>query len=275
MDRSALEFIAEASASGVVNEADHPVVALPAGSQLHDLERFMTAPYRQRHTFGTERIADFCAYVSDEIGLTRSAVFVSPDGQGAEAVIDYGSSERPDWGTHRARLEMKPTPAWAAIQSITARGLTQRDLTDWIEDWSSIIEPQHDGAALDIPKAIAAIRRVEIKATAAHDHEEADFRAKSSRMAEIEAKSKAGNLPESFLVTTQVYPCTKARSITLRLQMLTSSEKPAFKLRVMGLEALLKDIAEEVELEIVTRLKSAAATDHAAKVDIFVGNLVN
>lgn len=256
MDRTAIEALNElAIAAHPRPETDIPTAVLPAGATIASLEEYQDIPTHQRRHIQTERLEEFCRYVSDQKDeADNTTVFVAPDGSGAVGVIDYGSHSAPRWGHHKATLRLQHTPAFRAAQNLRGSTLSQRQLTDWIEDWAEIITPSTDAGAMTISKAVAAIRRVEIKETSKTDHEDGDFRAKTSGFAEIEARSGAGALPEWFDLQCQIYPCTNARSVRLRLSMLTGAKEPQFRLRLVAEEALLQEVAEEIELEITQRL---------------------
>lgn len=256
MDTSAIERIeALIGATQPLPEVGVPLVMVPPGCEVQDLERKMDVPRRMRVTFTTERLEDFCNYVSKEAS-EHTATFIRPDGGSAKAVIDFGSHAAPQWSEHKAQLTMKYTPTFKALKdACDARALSQRDLTDWLEDWRHVVSPYADDVAQSVGQAVQAIRKVDVKAISQATHEDGDFRAARSAMEEVEAKSSAGKLPGHFAVTCQVYPCTQQRIVTARLSLLTGSDKPAFRLRILGEEALMQEVAEEIELEIATRLQ--------------------
>lgn len=237
-----------------------PSLVLPADAEVKSLESLMGRPARMRQTFRTERIADFIQYVKAEHQDGETAVFVEPNGGGALAVIDFGTHEQPLWGSHKAKLDLNHTPAFKALKEMCAAprsACRQRSLTDWLEDWSNIITPMRDGQVLSVAQAVAAIRRVDLKKIGEASFEEGDFSSKRSAMESVEAESGAGKLPGSFEVECRVYEGTETRQIPVRLSLITSGEEPAFSLRIQGEEAIMENVAEEVELAIATKLSQA------------------
>src|SRR5699024_9667504 len=118
-----------------------------------------------RAKFRTSRITDFLQYAKEE-HCDSTAIFVLPDAGGATAIFDFGDSDRPMWGDHRAILSSVKTPAFAALEKMTQSALSQRVITDWIEDWNDIITAiGADGEDMPLSQAVAIIRRVDIKAT--------------------------------------------------------------------------------------------------------------
>lgn len=268
MEAKAIERIEQlaAAASDRLPKTHIPAIALPQGTQIHDLEHLLAAPVRMRQTYTTERLADFCRYVKAEAegGLSDAACFVAPNGSGADAVLDYGTHSAPLWGSHRAELRMRHTAEFTALDEITRRPLTQRDLIDFIEDWAHILTPVRGDDEISLPQALAAIRRVDIKQTKNVGHEQGDWGATRSSMEQIEAKSGDQALPDGFQVRCRVYPHTAERTITARLSLLTGDDTPRLRLRILGREQLMQEIAEEIEQAISTEL---------AGIRVFVGGI--
>lgn len=267
MDNTAIERIeALARAAEGAPKTDIPTVVLPGGCSIASLEEYENAPRRMRHVYKTERLSDFCAYVCDEAAEGQTAVFVESDGSGALAVIDYGSHTAPLWGDHKARLAMRHTIEFAALQKVCGGGLlSQRDLTDWLEDWHGIVTPIVNDEDIPVTRAVSAIRRVDISAKVSTNHEDGDFKASRSSMEEIEAKATNGNLPELFRLTCQVYPQTEPRQVEARLSLRTGADTPQFRLRIIGLDAMLETVAHEVEAEVRDQL--------GEKARVFIGSI--
>ncbi len=267
MDSSAIKRIEEL-ADRELPETDVPAVIVPEGCKVESLEQFFDRPKAMRQEFRTERLQDFLTYVEKEAHADDSAVFVRPDGDGATAVIDFGRQVNPLWGRHRASLSLRKTPEFQTLVDVCDTHLSQRGLTDWLEDWHHILTPRfkngEESEAMPISKAIAAIRRVKIEASASSTHEHGNFNASQSSMEQVEARSGAGDLPSEFLVHCPVYPETAPRGITVRMQLLTGDDKPRFRLRIMRQEQLMKDVSQEIEQTIAERL---------SQVRVFVGDL--
>lgn len=266
MERSAIERIEELGNSGLLtDDFDIPAIVLPGGNKVQSLEHLLDSPMRQRVQFFTERLPDFAAYVLRE-QTPATVVFIFPDGGGAQAVIDFGSEIGPEWKEHKAELTMQTTTEYRAMLGITSHSVSQRELTDWLEDWQDLITPHTGDAEQRISAAIAAIRKVEIKAGKQATHEDGDFRASRTSLEQIEATSGAGTLPDRFAFRCRMFPHTAPRTFAVRLALLTGHEKPQFQLRVVALEQHTQAVAEEIELEILQRLRV-----NGNDVRIFVG----
>lgn len=77
--------------------------------------------------------------------------------------------------------------------------MSQKELSDWIEDWHQYLTPMDDeGKAMLVSKAIAAVRTITAKASSESETTVGDTSASRSAMDQIEARSKE-TLPAALL----------------------------------------------------------------------------
>lgn len=255
MDSTAIQRIEELVSGGLLNE-DTPAITLPSGCKVESLEHLQKRPGRMRVKYQTERLEDFTNYVNDEAEHGETVCFVRPDGRGATAIIDYGTHRAPMWRDHKAVLKMEYTPEFQALYHAAAdtNAYSQRALTDFIEDWQHLLGAEHAGESMPIANAVQAIRKVDVKATAKQTHEDDHYRGARSSMEEVEASSGEGNLPGFLTMPCKVFPGTAERTIRVRLALRTSDDKPVFTMRIVGLDALMQEVAEEVEEKLRAEL---------------------
>lgn len=273
MEAAAIERIEALSQHSCLDAANFigagcsiPAVIMPSERQVASLEHLLDSPVFHRVTYNTERLDDFCRYVGNA-RRDGTAVFVKPDGSGAQAIIDFGDHDHPQWQRHKAGLNMKHTAEFAACLGINGKAMTQRQIIEWLEDWGHIASGVNAaGESLTVPRIIAALRRIDLKASRAASHEDRNFGATRTAMEEIEASSGDGAMPDIIKIVCQVYPCTKQREVTLRLSLLTGDDKPTLKARIIGLDTINKEVAEEIEMEIITRLGDSSS--------VFVGSVM-
>ena len=241
-------------------ESDAPAVVLPEGASLQGLEHLSVEPYRMRATYDTERITDFCAYVKSE-GGDRTVVFVDPRGGGAQAILDYGTSDHPDWAEHQAELSMRHTPEFKALLDAARKKHDQRSLVEFLEDWRPFIQPyamnedDPDNASdLAMGTALARIRKIDVKKLLDTGHEDRDWSARKSTLASVEAVSGGDKPPAGFRFVCKPYPECQVRTVDVRLSIRTTSDEPVLMMRIVGETALTYEIAEEIELDITSRL---------------------
>jgi uncharacterized protein YfdQ (DUF2303 family) len=257
MDKSAIERI-EQLALGATTKPDTyiPSVILPGGMTVHSLEEFQDQPARFRQSFSTRDLTAFCDYVKLH-ATDDSCIYVHEEASKAIAIIDHGSQVDPEWGVHRASFETRPTPEFKALTDACANAMTQRQLTDFLEDWPALLIPARADEAADqmsLVRALSAIRKVDIKAIAQTTHEESNFRAAKSGFESIEAQNSEGGLPIGFNAACSLYHNTTARPLFLRLAIRTGSDKPMFTLRIQELERIKKDVADEIQQTILEKV---------------------
>lgn len=265
MEAKAIEALLNAGANlAQLDRLPPGAVSLPQLWQIIDTEKFQAAPLRHRRTFTTTRLNDFLAYSKQRVG-SQSAIFIAPDLSNVVAIINHGSQSTPDWGDDTAKLEMKHSPAFRALQAATQRELSQQQLIDLLEDWGAdgLSALGDDAVPIPIPRAIAAVRRVKIEAKAATTVEQGTMRAARSSMEEIEATGADDALPALLRLWAPMFESTDPRIVNARISVLTGSDKPRFALRLLQIDAIQQEIAREVE---------AAVRQELTGVDVFVGS---
>lgn len=244
---------------------------IPPGATLQHAEQFASAPRFQRHLYKTERIGDFIAYAkqtASDLGEDFApTAYVLPDGSAAMAVFDHGHDESPQWGHHRAVLNLRAAPAWAAADVMTKNLRTQLQVIDWLEDWPEHITAHaQDGAGIEQRKAITALRRVKIEAKASVVNEEGDLARNRTALESIEARGDTETLPAYFILHSPLYVGTNLLEIVIRLGVRENDGKPGIALRIVGRERLQEDTSAWVEQTLRDQLGTALA-------GVYVGEL--
>jgi len=242
-------------------------VLAPQGATVVSLEHLGEHPARLRQTFKTERIKDFVAYILAADGGNQPTVYVAPQGNAATAIIDHGNEELPGWGSHRAELALVKTREYQALETLCAKPRSQQDLIDYLEDWAKdgFVECLVSGEEVSASAAIAAVRRVELKASASSTHEQDNFAASRTALEQIEARGASNALPGHVKLMAPVYVGTNQRDIFARISVRETEGKPAFGIRIMQLDALTESVAREVEETLVSAFGDEAS--------VFVGHV--
>lgn len=140
-----------------------PTVVLPESSKVIDLERFQAGRSRFRGTYSTHSLNDFAVFVVER-AAPGARGFINQDEMSCALLFNLGTTEAPGHADDRAVLRLKATAGYTAAQAIGARGISQKDLSDWIEDWHQYLTPVDEaGNAIPVAKAIAAVRTITIK----------------------------------------------------------------------------------------------------------------
>jgi uncharacterized protein YfdQ (DUF2303 family) len=225
-------------------ETNTPTVVLPEGSKIVSLEQFGAGRSRFRGTFSTNSLVDFGKYVIDR-NVADAQGFINQDEMTCSVLFNLGTEEVPGHADDRAVLKLKATAAYQAVQAISGRAMSQKDMSDWIEDWHTALSAVgEDNQNISLVKAIAAVRTISVKATSESDHTVSETRASRSAMDAIEATSKE-TLPTSLIFSVVPFEGLSLREIILRISVITSGAQPALKLRWVGEEVQREEIAQE------------------------------
>lgn len=227
-----------------------PAVIVDEGRKVTSLEHLQPGRSRYRGAFSTSSITAFAAYVNRH-GSDASEGFVDPAKCSACVFLNAGDKASPGHADWTAKLNLIATAPYAAMLAFCKQGpVSQRAMTDFLEDWAPYLVPVY-GDEADYTKraaALAAIREITIKAKSEVKSTERDFGASRSALEDIEAMSAAG-LPNYFDFQTEPFADFQIRTFRLRLSVLTG-EKPTLALRIVGHEVHVENIAEEFSQKI-------------------------
>jgi len=267
LDASAIKEVRDMSLSNLLEErlasADCPAVALPESVRIHSLENLQDGRFRFRGKMETASIQDFSRYCKDYAGEgVRS--FINADNMAAVTVFNLGTLTAPGHADNIAVLKLKRTAPFQALLNINGDKNSQKDLAEWLEDWSEFLMAfTADGEVLDIKKAIGGVRKITIEASSSADHEDSYFGAKRSVMESVEAKSKEV-MPAAFEFKCVPYEGLGERRFRLRYSVLTGGNAPVLVLRIVQLET-----AEELMATEFRELLETNFTD--VEVETFIG----
>lgn len=260
MEKAAVELIQKTAGITEVLAAaksvtpDSPMVVLPDGYQLTDLESAM--PYRRsyRGSFSTDSVVDYIEYIK-LFDVEGSKCFISSTCMTAKTIFDMGDVLKPGHCEHKAGLSLAKTAAFEAVLDLNGSRLDQKDLAEWIEDWRDFIEAEDTtGDPLTAAAAAQAVRKITIEASRKMESEVGDFSENMSALEKIEAKSSLA-MPAWLRFTCKPYNDLSEITLNLRLSIMTGGDKPAFRVRISQLEAIKENITEEFKQLIIEKLK--------------------
>lgn len=259
LTKEAIQLITDTAleANGKMLATNTPAVVLPDGCQVVTLEQWQAGRSRFRGIYSTHSLADFSAYVADRAIATAKG-FIDQDEMSCTLLFNLGNDLAPGHADDRAVLKLKASAGYKAAQSIGGRAMTQKDLSDWIEDWHQYLTPvDEEGKAIPVARAIAAVRTITVKATSESENTVGDASASRSSMDQIEARSKE-TLPAALLFSTVPFEGLTEQQINLRISVITSGSVPALKLRWVGEEVQREDIAQEFKAVLQDQIGSSA-----------------
>ncbi|MDM4167388.1 YfdQ family protein [Klebsiella pasteurii] len=222
-----------------------PTALLPQNTSIESLERFAYERFRFRGAMDTTSIDDFVrysvAYAQEE---EKARCFIDADNMLARSIFNIGTLDNPGHADNVASIKLKKTAPFRALLAINGDHLNQKQIAEWLEDWSDyLLAFDAGGNTMTIAQAAQAVRRVTIQQATQADHEDSDFSGKKSLMQSIEASSKEV-MPVAFEFKCVPYEGLGERRFSLRNSLLKSSD-PVFVLRIVQLEAQEEAIANE------------------------------
>lgn len=222
-----------------------PTAILPEGVGIESLERFGLERFRFRGSMETTSIDDFVRYSTGYANADEPArCFIDAENMSARSVFNIGTLSAPGHADNVATVKLKKTAPFRALLAIDGERLRQKNIAEWLEDWSDFLMAfDADGQTMTIAQAASAVRRVSIKQMQEADHEDGDFSGKKSLMQSVEATSKE-IMPVAFEFKCVPYEGLGERRFSLRNSLLKSDE-PCFTLRIVQLEAQEEAIANE------------------------------
>ncbi|ENN8404823.1 TPA: YfdQ family protein [Proteus mirabilis] len=222
-----------------------PAIVLPNEFKVSSLENLQEGRFRFRGEMKTTSISDFVKYSIKNAIDEGVSCFIDADEMSAKTIFNIGTIGEPGHADNTALVKLKQTSPFAALLKIDGVKHRQKELAEWLEDWRDyLIAFDADGNVLDIKQAISAVRRITIESTRSAEHEDHDFSAKRSVLENVEARSK-DVMPTAFQFTCTPYDELKERSIKLRYSVLTGGDVPVLVLRIVQLENLEEQIAQE------------------------------
>lgn len=253
MDVATLNRIAELATQSITATSKAHTPALILNNQVHSIEHLQAHRSRFRGVMSTSSLADFVSYVEDHPG---GEGFIDPKDVRCTVYHNLGSAQEPGHADWRSELRLEPTAAYAALLSIEGKPLPQRELVEWIEDWSAQLTAERAGTSEHINTAVTAIRELTVEAKKSTTSTDRDFGASRSAFEEIEAKAKGG-IPNYLIMTAQPYQGLQAREFKLRLSVITG-ERPQLTLRIVGKEALQEEIVREFKTALIEEIGDKA-----------------
>lgn len=242
-----------------------PTAMLPKDVSVESLERFGLARFRFRGAMDTTSIDDFIRYSVGYASTEEPArCFIDAQNMSARSVFNIGTLDNPGHADNVSTIKLKQTAPFRALLAINGDRLNQKQIAEWLEDWSDYLSAfDAEGNVMSISQAAQAVRRITIQQATQADHEDGDFSGKKSLMESIEATSK-DVMPVAFEFKCVPYEGLGERAFSMRNSLLKSSE-PCFVLRIVQLEAQEEAIANEFRDLLIGKFNEKP-------VDTYIGN---
>ena len=222
-----------------------PVIALPSGVQVHDLEEYQECRNQFRGKLSTHLIKDFLAYTNQQ---PVGACFVDSKDMHALSIFDIGDNDKPGHCKHQAHISLKNTAAYREIISINDSRVDQRYLAEFIEDWEeNIIALDADKKTMDIKEVIHSVRNLSIEESVQAEHGVGQFSVNKSSIEELNATGKDKKPLPGYLEFSAVpYLGLSSYKFVLRVSLVISKHKsPEFHIRIIKLDEIQETMNDE------------------------------
>ncbi len=267
LDQNAIEQVtALAVANAKLPGTDVPIAVIPAGYKVEALESFNKTRTFFNRMYATHLIPDFVRYVDQYADKTdKPQCFVSHVNFSAYLAFDKGTPEKPLSASHSTTLTLEKTAEYTALNNIVNVQLTQRELADFIEDFTPNIRAFHNNEELDLGKAVAAVRAITIESAQSQTSVIGDMSSSGSLLEQVEARAAQHVLPTSFEFDCTPYHGLCGHVARLRVSVLTGGDKPRLKLRIMSEGQYRETIVNNFTDILNEKLSNT--------VDVFIGNV--
>jgi uncharacterized protein YfdQ (DUF2303 family) len=210
-------------------------------------------------------ISDVMSFREGVRGPDSTTLFVDPETFTAVGIHNLGDLAAPGHCDDLAKLRLVQSAEWTALMQVNQKPLTQREMADWLQDWRGIFTPLYGDPGLitealprdTVSAAIQAVLHVKTEASQSASSKLQAHGAELSSFEALQMRSGDGlELPAGFRFSLHPYEDLKLRTVDAVLTVYPPTEGKAMRmsLRVTGLEALTKEMADEFQALLKERL---------------------
>lgn len=246
----------------------NPVVFAPENYSAHNLERFLPGRVRERGNYSTQSIDAFIAFVNERAiniaGEKFAQCFVDDVELSATAVLNYyDETSQQGHCDHQATVKLRRSADFSKLLQVCGERLSQQEAAEFIEDYAfALSATDKEGGEMRLARVVATLRSLKIEAKRDSEHKVENFNQSRSLMESIEAKGDA--LPDKLHFTCEPYAGLGEWTINVRLSVI-AGESPRFVFRIIQLERLEEEFAEEFRGKLATSIDSQWC-------DVFIGS---
>ncbi|MFV8770806.1 DUF2303 family protein [Yersinia enterocolitica] len=152
-------LLALTTAQTVLEVAGNPLVQVPDGYRVQDLEDYLPAPRRMRQRVVLLSAASFIAYCV-RFANTGTTILADSESNSLQAVIDHAvNSAEPTWNDHRASYSCELSKAWKIWQKYDGQTLGQEQFAELLEDRAADVVNPTGAELLEIATKFQVIRK--------------------------------------------------------------------------------------------------------------------
>lgn len=136
-----------------------PLMVLPEGYTVADLEDYLPAPRRIRRKQAFRSVDSFIDYVG-RFATEASVVFADEHNTCLKAIIDYHqSAESPSWCDHVATYDCPFSKEWKEWMAYNGKNIAQSDFAEFLEERAQDVVKPAGAELLEIALQFKVIRQ--------------------------------------------------------------------------------------------------------------------
>jgi uncharacterized protein YfdQ (DUF2303 family) len=241
-----------------------PVIVTPDNFKLVNLESYMPNRAGYRFNLKTDSLTDYIEYAK-EYDKEGAKCFINAKEMSAAIIFDLGTEETPLHQDHTATLTLEQTAPYSALLNVNGRQFSQKEASEFIEDWSDQLKvTNQDGAEMATSIAAKRLRDLTIEAAREVNSKVSDFGESMSAIERLEAKGQ-DSLPSTMLFKCTPYLDLQEYTFELRVGILAGGDKPKVVFRIVRLELVQEEITNEFKNKLVDGFKDS-------KLKTFIGS---
>lgn len=235
---------------------DDKVALIPDDMSLKSLEPQHENRFSFRASFKTSVIDDFVNYAMDSVNPEYiNRCYIDPESMAASIIFDVGTMEKPKHGNHKANVRLEKTAPFKALLDVDGEPMTQKRVSDWIEDNDEFIQVFDTvGTPMKASAAAAAVRRMTVEAIQKIESEVSDFGQSMSAMDEISVRAE-NQQPAAIKFNCIPYVGLSERTFEMRISARSSGREPVLILSIRSLEIVKEQMADEFKGIIAGRFE--------------------
>lgn len=224
-----------------------PLVLLPEGFRVEDMEHMLPAPTRKKGTVVLNDEDSFIAVVNDQKNPdTRLFSTIKPPT--FTAVFNHTASG-PGWGDHRAKYNAPLSPEWVAWSGQDGKQVSQVDLAQFIENnLLDVVDP--DGATLlEICRTLEAKKKVNFSSSIRLSDGSNQFTFEE----EVQGSAQKGTLsvPEQFAIGVPIFENGEKWKFDVRLRFrISEGGKLTMWIELVRPHKVIEEAVKEMRIRI-------------------------
>lgn len=211
----------------------NPIVVVPDGYKIEDLEHLLDRPLRKKGTTVFSDVPSFTWYVNEH-GVPGSVVYLSREKEPLfTAVLDEHGKDGPGWRQHRAQIKLVHSRQFTAWSSLATRD--QKAFAEFLEDRVNEVATP-DGASL-----FELVTNLEASQNASFS----SYTKLSNGDARLvyNKETKAGNgtmeVPQKLMLFIPIWENSERTAVNVKLRFFLREGTVSFKLEIERIEDLV------------------------------------